>query len=516
MGIIDLGKSRRAPTFQDFAININLPTKKAGTFSLFGVGGTSTTGFYGVADSLKWKEDDDYQTDEVETHQVGILGLKHSIPLANKKTYLKTIVAVTGQYDKWDMGFMVCDKHKWYKGNLENGYASFCEKYNTFLYPSLQATSTVNHKFNANHSLRAGLVFSLRGYDMFAKEYNYDKSWDENKPIYDVLVDRSDYTSLSQAFLQWKYRMNEKVELNTGLHSLFFGLNKHYSIEPRLGLKWQLSEKSSISYGFGIHSRIESIASYYTFIFKPDGSYSLPNKGINFTRSVHNVIGYDWAITPDIRLKTEVYHQYLYDIPIKDDPNSSESAINASFGLPDTIYSNKGLGENYGLEITLEKFFSKDYYFLVTASLFESKFKAGNGEWYNTVFNSNYVTNWLLGKDFKMGKNKQNVFSFNFKVFVKGGFRYTPIDLDRSGEDAYYITSRSFQKQAPYMLRFDTGIKFRKNNPNYSWIVSLDIQNLTNRRNVLGYDYDYNNGYKQIEEIEGLPMVPILNFRVEF
>jgi outer membrane receptor protein involved in Fe transport len=175
-----------------------------------------------------------------------------------------------------------------------------------------------------------------------------------------------------------------------------------------------------------------------------------------------------------------------------------------------------GLGRNYGIELTIEKFFSNNYYFLVTGSLFESKYKAGDGNWYNTVFNSNYVTNWLVGKDFKTGKNKQNIFGLNFKVFVKGGFRYTPVNWDLSGDDPVYITSQSFTEQAPYMLRFDLGLKYRKNNPKYSWIVSLDIQNLTSRKNILGYEYKRMGRNQWMEPIEGLPLIPILNFRVVF
>jgi hypothetical protein len=516
MGIIDLGVNRKAPVFQDLAFNINLPAGKAGVFSLFGVGGTSTTGKGGVNDSLLWLQDEDNKENELEVHSVGIAGLKHSYPLANRKTYIKTTVAVTGQYDKWDLGYIINRKYPWYKGTLTNNYASFREEYNTYTYPSVQAACIINHKFNANHTLRVGLIFNYTGYHMYAEEYNYNRSIEENRAIYDILVDRTNHTSLSQAFIQWKYRLTENLELNTGIHTLYFALNKHYSLEPRLGMKWQISDKSSISYGFGIHSRIESVAAYYTNIYNPDGSSGMPNKGINFTRSVHNVIGYDWSITSDIRLKAEIYHQYLYDIPIKNNPNSSESVINATFGLPDTAYSNMGLGRNYGIELTIEKFFSNNYYFLVTGSLFESKYKAGDGNWYNTVFNSNYVTNWLVGKDFKTGKNKQNIFGLNFKVFVKGGFRYTPVNWDLSGDDPVYITSQSFTEQAPYMLRFDLGLKYRKNNPKYSWIVSLDIQNLTSRKNILGYEYKRMGRNQWMEPIEGLPLIPILNFRVVF
>jgi len=243
----------------------------------------------------------------------------------------------------------------------------------------------------------------------------------------------------------------------------------------------------------------------------------MPNKDVDFTRSVHNVVGYDWSINPDLRLKLEAYYQYLYNVPIRDNPNSTESAINAQFGIPDTVYSNNGKGYNKGIELTLEKLYSNDYYLLITGSLYDSKYKAGDGKLYNVYFNGNYLTNILGGKDFKLGLNKQNVFGINFKVLVKGGFRYTPIDLSKSGDNPYFIYSESYSKQAPYMLRLDMGLKYRRNHQGYSWIVSLDVQNLTNRKNVLGYSYEHNDkNQKWLEPQYGLGLVPILNFRVEF
>jgi hypothetical protein len=60
------------------------------------------------------------------------------------------------------------------------------------------------------------------------------------------------------------------------------------------------------------------------------------------------------------------------------------------------------------------------------------------------------------------------------------------------------------------------GLKYRKNNLGYSCIISLDVQNITNRKNVLGNDYaKRSNNWIQLPQND-LGLVPILNFRVEF
>ena len=40
---------------------------------------------------------------------------------------------------------------------------------------------------------------------------------------------------------------------------------------------------------------------------------------------------------------------------------------------------NEGTGQNYGIELTFEKFLGNNYYFLFTSSLFESTYKGSDG-----------------------------------------------------------------------------------------------------------------------------------------
>jgi outer membrane receptor protein involved in Fe transport len=220
---------------------------------------------------------------------------------------------------------------------------------------------------------------------------------------------------------------------------------------------------------------------------------------------MHHVLGYDLLFSPGLRLKIEAYYQYLYHIPIIDDPNSTYSRINSLFGIPDSALVSKGKGYNKGVELTLEKFYSNNYYFLLTGSLFDSKYKAGDGKTYNTYFNTGYQANVLAGKDFKVGNTRQNIFSLNFKTLTRGGFRYTS------------MAAEPFAQQMPYHLRFDLGIKYRKNNSRYSWILSLDVQNVASRKNVIEYEIGVTPNHERVlRPQEGLGIVPVLNLKVEF
>ncbi len=176
---------------------------------------------------------------------------------------------------------------------------------------------------------------------------------------------------LYQVFSAWKYRLNNKLTFLPGMHVMYLQLNGRYSIEPRAGFRWDINSKQSLNIGFGMHSRMESISTYLAETTNDEGVKSIPNKNTDFVRAMHYVIGYSRELSRFLSFKTEVYYQDLYNIPVERDQLSAFSTLNSSEGIITTPLNNKGTGFNYGTEITLEKRFSSNYYFLATASIFE-------------------------------------------------------------------------------------------------------------------------------------------------
>ena len=105
-----------------------------------------------------------------------------------------------------------------------------------------------------------------------------------------------------------------------------------------------------------------------------------------------------------MHLKTEVYYQSLFNVPvIREIPE--ESILNFGddfYNQWDFAFINKGTGRNYGVEMTLEKFFNKQYYFLLTASLFDSKYSGYDKVERSTKFAANYAFNALFGYEWKI------------------------------------------------------------------------------------------------------------------
>lgn len=271
------------------------------------------------------------------------------------------------------------------------------------------------------------------------------------KYIYDLNV-KSSTADLLQGFVHWQYRPTDKITINSGVHYQNFLLNKTWAVEPRLGLRFQLSQKQNLSLGYGMHSQMQPTIYYFYETYLPaTDSYYRSNRNLDLSKSQHAILGYDYNFAKDYRVKLEVYYQYVYNVPVQKNYQSSFSMINvgnALEGIPlvDSL-ENKGDGENMGIEFTLEKFFSKHFYYLATVSLYQSKYKGSNGVEHHTSYDGGYVVNGLAGYELTLGKNKNKALSLDLKYTQSGGNRYTPIDLEKSKiyGDAVYIDAQAFQ-----------------------------------------------------------------------
>ncbi len=487
------------PEYQDLSFKIKVPTKKAGVFSLFGLAGKNRAYYQPASDSLSWESKDDKWGFE-ERQKVATIGLSHKLILSGN-SYLKTVLA--GSYNRYE------DDDYWL--DSENDYRKVIDQFSTFDDKILRLTSTYTNKINAKNTFRGGVILSQMDFD-----FRYNEIDDDTLRTF---LDNKGSAQLIQAFSHWKYRMGENWTLNTGLHYTLFTLNNNFSIEPRAGIQWQFSSKQTLSAALGLHSKPEHVSFYFIEGTLQGGDRISPNKDLDLTKSLHAVLGYDHMLGTNLRLKTELYYQHLYDVPIDKEVGSKGSIINAQ-DIWDIIGSteavNDGKARNYGIDLTLEKFFSNNYYFLVTGSLFQSKYTPQDGVEYNTRYNSNFQLNLLGGKEFKVGKKKNNIIGLNGKILVAGGNRLTPIDFEESviKEKTVFDEERIFSEKADTYFRLDFGVSYRINSPKMTHTIMLDIQNITNQKNV--YLEVYDSDKNAIKPYYQTGFFPNFNYRIEF
>jgi len=475
------------PAYQDLSFKINLPTEKAGVFSLFGIAGKNSATGEASRDSMDLRDGEYEPVGFVENQKMGTIGLSHKLLLSNN-SYLRTVAIAA--YEQ-------AGEEDYFYNALNNKQRTVESRYdidNT----TFRISSTYNKKLSARNTLRAGAVLSYQKFNFFVE----NRHEEPNQLVKEF--DNSGNSGLVQAFTQFKSRLSENLTLSTGLHYTLLTLNDKMAIEPRAALQYRINPKNTLAFSLGLHSKTEHPAVYLFEGQFENGPIIKNKKNLGLSKAVHAVLGYDLVFNPNLRLKTELYFQHLYNIPIGTDPSSTYSILNAS-DIWDVIGLSEAVADGTGRN-------------LLTGSLYDSKYTPQNGETYSTRFNGNYMVNVLGGKEFSVGKKKgkQNVFGINGKFALSGGNRFTPVDLAASiaADHTVHFPNRRFEERSGVYYRFDLGLSYRINKKRLTHTIMLDIQNVMNRENV-AYKF-YNANRKAIDVITQTGLFPNFNYRIEF
>lgn len=477
---IDFGTGAAVPQYQDLTFKTDFNTKKAGKFSFWGIGGLS---YVALLESDKKAGQDLYGYSSRDTYfrsNVGASGISHTYLFKNN-AYLKTNIGISGQYnhaiaDRIDSSFKT-------PKNVKPEYRQTTQ---TIRY---SFNTTYNKKFNSRNFLNVGIYSEL--YNTLFVDSN-DYLFGDHTFV--TLRNYKGTTGLLRGFVQWQHKFTDDLLINAGVSDQFFLLNNSNAIEPRIGLKYSISRKQAFSLGGGLHSQLQPIYIYFA-TDTINGKRVETNRNLDFTRAAHGVLAYDNTFSSNFRLKTEVYYQYIYNAPVKNYPNYF-SALNlgADFNSPNiSSLLSTGKGYNYGLEITLEKFYSRGFYFLFTSSFFESKYRGSDNVLRNTAFNGNYVMNVLGGKEFKI--KQRHTLSIDFRATYAGGKRYAPIDLQASilKGDEVRDGAQAYQFRYPAYFRLDIKPGYRYNSKRLTHEFTVDVQNVTRNLNVFQQTYDIAN-----------------------
>jgi hypothetical protein len=489
LGIVDFSG---VPKYQDAAFNLYLPTKNAGIFKVFGLGGTSSIG-----EEIAFSDEKDSTISKGDhSAHLGFAAVSHSY-IFNEHTYIKSNISISSNGSKHIMEQRVSDSVYELDGDAS------LNKMN------VRVSTSLNKKLNAKNKITAGVTYSsiLAEFDFSDRKQNGQ---------FEKVLDVSENSSYMQLQGSWKHRFNEKLTMVSGLHYLQFNYNNTYSIEPRVGLNYKVKDNQTFTAGFGVHSKMESLLDYTTNVTDAKGEVSQPNNNLELPKANHYVLGYDYQFNANTHIKTEVYYQYLYDIPVENDPTSNYSTINQSNWSANKAVVSKGKGRNFGVELTLERYFSNNFYYLLTGSLYESQYKTLKGNWEKTKFNGNYNSNLLIGKEFKVGKSSKNkTLMISTKIGFQGGNRYNPIDLVESnlnGETKHTTSNFSVKGDDIFYLNF--AASYRVNRKKTTHEFKFEVLNATNNQAKVG-EY-YNSQTQGITEANQWPMIPNIMYTISF
>ncbi len=497
---LNFGTGSATPYYQDGTFKINLPTKKSGTFSLFGLVGESHIRFspesQGEEGNL-YASNDGSVRDRNFTSFTSVFGLSHNY-FFNANTSGKITLAVSNFAAKYNEDIVASGKPNtlgFYKKSEQTKYSI---GYN------------FNKKINARNQITSGITADVNNLKL---KQDYIPNGDS---VLINFVNSNENATFLRSFINFGHRFSDKFSTNLGLYYQHFALNNSQSVEPRWNIKYQVKQNQSLSFGAGLHSQTQPLEVYFYQTKNNAEQIILTNKNLDFVKSVHSAIGYDINFSKQLRLKVEAYSQYIYNAAVEKTA-SSFSMLNsgADFGFPEkTNLVNNGKGYNYGVELTLERFLNKGFYGLFTTSLFQSKYKSSDNVWHNTAFNSNFVINALAGKEFKL--NTKTTFGIDTKLTTTGGQRYTPFDEAASKIVGYviYKENKAYDNQNDTYIRWDVKFSYTRNLKKVTQKFYIDLQNVTNRQNI--YIRTLNPKTGVAGQINQTGFFPNINYQITF
>jgi len=519
LGLVDMDG---ALNFQDMTVKVVLPTKKAGTFSLFALGGLNSFSVENIKPDMMQTPGDrtmvaDITEDYDKDNYLLNSGLNHTI-MISKNSFLKTTLSYSTRAINDDVYESKIIKTEDSQGGIT--YDTVGRKLNyksRIMNSAYRGAITYNNKINAKNRIQIGTRYSLLAYD------NKQSMLEDDLETRKTLVDFNENIGTIKNFISWKYRFNENITLVSGIHNMNVLFNNQSTLEPRIAINWKINKTSSIHAGYGNHSTMERIHNYFAKVTRADGSVIEPNKDLGLLKAHHYVLGYEKRFTENLMAKVELYYQDLYNLPVENNDTSYYATINEGLEYRYVDLVNKGSGKNYGIEITLERFFNNNYYYLINASVYDSKYKSLEGVERNTQYNGNYLVNILAGKEFvNLGKKNNRTLGLNAKVFFGGGRKVVPLLRDGQGHLAvdaennkFWDYEKAYENKIEDIYQINISASYKFNNPKATHEIFVNLDNITNKKGKISEYYDETEP-NSIGHVTQFGFFPNVMYRVYF
>ncbi len=501
LGLVDLAGSL---SFQDASFKAVLPTRRAGIFSLFGLGGQSGFAQEDVGPDFWETPGDNAQRSDINEDfdkdvYLANMGINHTISL-NQRSHIRTTLAWSNEgiddeiFEKKVINIFD-NNGVFLRDSAISRDLDFDSRLRRNTY---RGAVTYNLKINPKHRLQVGTKYTLFGFDFNQSQ----RAQDDNERV--TLVNTDEAMGTLRNFASLRSRLGSRLTLVAGIHNMNVLYNKKSTLEPRLALQWQVGATHALNAGYGKHSTMESVHNYFAQIQQPNGAKSSPNLDLGLLKAHHFVLGYEKRFGRNMRAKLEAYYQHLYNLPVENNDTSYYATINEGLDFRYVALVNKGTGNNYGLELTVERFFSKGLYFMFNASVYESKYKSLEGVERNTRYNGNYLANFLAGKEWPhLGKKNNKTFAINTKAFLAGGQKILPLLRDAQGNVAvdptnnqFWDYKKAYDRKIEDVYQIIISASYKWDRPHASHELVLNIDNITNNKGKISEFYDANKPNK--------------------
>ncbi|MEQ8239262.1 MAG: TonB-dependent receptor [Cyclobacteriaceae bacterium] len=200
------------------------------------------------------------------------------------------------------------------------------------------------------------------------------------------------------------------------------GNELYRTFSPRASISYQLDEagKWTANASIGRYFKIPP----YTVLGFENNQGDLINENTKYIQSDHLVVGFEYLITPSTRFTVEGFYKKYADYPVSQVDSVSLANLGADFSvLGNEPVASVGLGRTYGVELLLQKKFTKNFYGILAYTLYRSEFTGFNTEVYRPSSWDNGTLLTFTG-GYKFGNN----WEISARVRYIGETPITPVD----------------------------------------------------------------------------------------
>ncbi len=300
------------------------------------------------------------------------------------------------------------------------------------------------------------------------------------------------------AFAELELRPLAGLLILPGVRVDHFQRTSQSPAQPRLTARYQVTPQVAAKGGVGL------------FVQEPDfeeTDKSFGNPNLKAERALHYSAGAEFKPRPHITLDGTVFYKDMSSLVSRTD-----TLTTGPMGPRPLVYDNGGTGRVYGLELLFRHEFTDKFSGWLAYTLSRAE-RRDSGETSSRLFDFDQThiltllgsyslpRNWLVGGRFRLVSGNP-ITPVSGSVFNALSDRYDPT----------FGPPNSARNQPFHQL----DLRVDKRWIYQSWILSvyLDIQNVYNRANPEGLNYNFD--YRKSKVQQGLPILPILGVRGEF
>lgn len=250
-------------------------------------------------------------------------------------------------------------------------------------------------------------------------------------------------------------------------------------LSPRFSLSWYLTGNFSFNANTGIYHQLPP----YTVLGYRDENDKLANRDndIGYIRANHYVAGFEYLPRESLIFTIEGFLKQYRDYPFLTRNQVSLANLGSDFGvIGNEPAEPTSKGRSYGVEFLAQQKLYRDFYGILSYTLFWSEFEDTGGEYVPSAWDNRHLLTLTAGKQFSGG------WDVGLRWQLLGGAPYTPYDVERSSRQEVWETNRQGlpdytrlnEKRLGTFHQLDIRVDKRFYFDQFSITTYLDIQNI--------------------------------------